>query len=243
MENDFSGKMNFNKEGFVEINLPNTFKDFNGWWHFNKSDARKGLEDIWEDNIHYRFFRLLVNPLADKELSEYIGTFRWVKGGNEGKSDFKKVIKKSENNLRFDYKLKDEYLFVLNKLKEESIGKSSFACFKSVDEERGGSNWLLSKSVNFPVNCIVKNVYSGVFKDLVNSLNDDKAYNLLKRIEHPQNYNMNRIEILRKKKINPFVSEGGFVVSSDTLKNLANFLLPFKLKYERDNDNCVHENF
>lgn len=217
MEDDFSGKMSFNKKGFIEIDVPKSINENNGWWYFNKCDARKGLEDIWEDNINYRFFRLLVNPVADKELSKLNGT------------------KEDEDDFGFDYDLKDEYLEILNKIQEEKIGKSGFAHFKSVDEITRG-NWPLPQSINFPVNYIVKNVYSGIFKDLVSSLNDDKAYNLLKKREHPQNYNMNRIELLHKKKINPFVlDKEEFVVDSDTLRNLANFLLPFKLRYESDN--------
>jgi hypothetical protein len=218
MEKDLSGKMSFNKKGFIEIDVPNSIKGDNGWWYFNKCDARKGLENIWEENINYRFFRLLVNPFADKELSKL----------NRVKDDEDKLV-------GFDYNLKDEYLSVLNELQEEKTGKLSFACFNAVDKEGRGSKWWpLLECVNFPVNYIIKNVYSGTFKDLVNSLNDDKAYNLLKKREHPQNYNMNRIKILRKNKINPFVLEEGPVIDSDTLKNLTNFLLPFKLRYENN---------
>lgn len=206
-----SGKMIINKKGFIDIDLPNSFQENNGWWHFNKGDVRNNLEEIFVDNANYSLLRVFANPLVVSRREDSKGKI-----------------------LIFDYQLKDEYISVLNKLGEKFIGKSSFISFDSVEESNEGG-WPRPESVNFPVNYIIKEVYSGVFKSLVDSLNDDEAYNILKEMEHPQNYNINRINILRVRKVNPLVlGKDEFIIDSKNLKNAVNFLIPFGLKYESD---------
>jgi hypothetical protein len=206
-----SGEMIVNKKGFVNIDLPNSIREVNSWMYFDKGEVRRKLEDIFVDNIHYSLLRVFANPLAITKRED-----------NKG------------NNLVLDYNLKKEYISVLNQLGKKFIGKSSFISFGGVEEDniRG---WPIPESVNFPVNYIIKEVHSKVFKDLVNHLNDEEAYEIIKKMEHPWNSNLSRINTLRKININPLVlDKAEFIMSSENIKNAINFFIPFRLKYEHD---------
>ena len=227
-----SRKLKKSEKGFTDIDIENH------WWYcgnsndnrnFERGDVRKFAEEFYEKNSEYLFLNVVANPGARSLMKNYCSKFNWIKNETEGYSEYKKARTKNEKEscMQFNRKFMEEYLNTLDFLLEKDLGKNNFSSFPIVNGNLN-QHW---GSENWPQIYILKNEKnSDKFKEFVNSLNGNKAYQYLKKREHPQNYNVGKINLLRDKKILPLITlNDEWKVDSENLKNAINFLVQFNL--------------
>lgn len=222
--------------GVLDISMGFSY-DSQHHWTFEKGDAREALARIYDPKSTYTFLRTVANPDAVELLSKYVGT-------RKGKREFppwevRLKTKKDDDEevrfLRFNPDLMDRYLDTLKMLATRYVGEKDYASYSLV-EKRGVHNMdRPSISVSWPIIHVVKGGEYQVdkFKGVVNSLNDDEAFEHIREKEAPQNYRMGEIELLRKRKIPPLVVQPReWEVDAKALRNALDFLPPFTLGYE-----------
>ncbi|MCK5624429.1 hypothetical protein KAI04_01145 [Candidatus Pacearchaeota archaeon] len=229
-ENTFEIK--YDEKGIAKLDFPNYYETGLGsnTAHVEKNDLRQGLDSLLEKDMSYSVFQVFINPKAREELHKYVGNHKWI-DGKIGQSNYRKARKKDEYKLDFSPQLKGTYLSVLNELMNLNLRDNSFIDFSNVKEDSGGG-WPTMASFLSPQTYVIKNKGDNIstFNHCVNILNENIAYEILKKKEHPQNYKMAEINILRNKNINPLIiGEEKSEFSTETLKSVVNLLMPFKV--------------
>ena len=83
---------------------------------------------------------------------------------------------------------------------------------------------------NWPMIYVLKGDLKEPLIKIVQDLNSNETYEVIKKIEGMWKYRLAQVDVLRKKHINPLViGDDGWEVDADTLRNAVNFLIPFKL--------------
>ena len=231
-----TGEIKYDEHGIARLDVPNSWGTGcgNDTCYLEKGSLSKNLVSILDKDVSYSVFQVFINPIASKELPKYIGDFKWIKGGKIGYSSYRKAKRRDEYKLDFNFSLKEEYLSVLNDLMNLNLEEGNFIDFSSVEESINGG-WRSKASFLSPQNYVVKNKGDNVetFNHCVNHLNESMAYGLLKKREHPQNYNLAKINLLREKSILPLIiGEKNFKFNVNTLKDVVNVLIPFRIVHE-----------
>ena len=209
--------------------------------HIDSGLARHSLASIFSPEATYVFMRTRPNPEAIEELSRYVGIREnmgvpWkvrpkIKGEEaycyEGSKDGE------PNGLWFSKGLDKVCLETLGKLADNRIGKNHVH-YPLVDGHPGN---LLSPTIHV----VRGKEHAQTFKALVPSLLDDKGFEIILRIEAPQNYKMANFQLLKEKKIAPLITaEREWIVNGAELRNAIDFLVPCRITAEhhslRDDD-------
>ena len=138
-------------------------------------------------------------------------------------------------NLYFNSLVAGLYVNTLRELSRGFFGVD-YASYDLVETMNVHSLDVPLMSVYWPVIHVLKNRYSSTeFEGLVDSLNGEDAYDIIKRVESPQNYRMGEVKILRERRIKPLLLEDKkWVVKGSELKQAMDFLVPFILEYKHE---------
>lgn len=238
MDND-DGKPFYDEQGFLQFNISGWISASTGHNSFNENSLRKKLREFWEPETSYLFFKLFPNPEAAEELEKnFFYANKIKKGERKGELDWKVSKRKPINRkldedvflAKFDRKLVDFYLGVLNVLNKDLIDKENLISFNVVNRDSYGIDYLTSF---WPTSFAIKNKGDSL----------ERFYSNLKDIHSPKfegvfqekdndNYSLSRINVLKKREINPFlVSEDSLNIDSETFKGMINFMNCFEVKH------------
>ena len=230
-----TGKIKYDEHGIARLDVPRSWSTGSGnTCHLEEGVLSKNLVSILEEDMKYSIFQVFMNPKASTELKKYVRNLEWIKGGKEGRTTYRKAKKGDEYKMAFNSQLKQEYFSVLNDLINLNLEENNFIDFSAVEESTGWGGPGIASLLS-PQTYVIKNKGDNVstFNFCVKTLNDNVAYDILKKKEHPQNYYMSHINILREKKILPLIiGEKKFEFDINTLKNVLNVLIPFRLVHE-----------
>lgn len=219
---------------FVEVELPK-FDFFN---IPNKGVSRQELSSVFDESADYLFLKTTANPEAVKALEDCSVTLGYCFDSLEG---FKKMYGCMRNpedlkNLRYNSSVNGLYVNSLRELSRKLFGD----CYVSYNLVQTANVHNLDRPVNsvyWPVVHVLKNFEdSASFNSLVQVLNGDESFNIIKKWESPQNYRMGEVKKLREMSINPLIlCDAEWAVKGTVLKQAVDFLVPFTLRHEFDN--------
>jgi len=217
-----------------------------GYWSVSKTVSREKIGEIFNPRAHYTFFRTIANPLAQETLLKYIGTRKdnspWEIALKKPGDDPVYVPGASDrgNGLWFSPGVHDTYLATLDELASVKLGKKSHRSFPLLPI-KGHNHDRPRESIFFPIIHVVKNC-DREFTALVDQLNGDEAYEILKRREAPQNYKRGEIDTLRLLNIPPLLlQDRTWKVDGEQLHQALDFLTPFEVTYSSRNESFVDD--
>lgn len=197
------------------------------------SSFKRDLAAIYSPNANYTFLRTSANPEAVEILSNYFGERKsqsepWQTSIRNPCQD-SEPIGGDHRKLSFSPSLMDTYRKALEELAKAHLGPKSYASFPLIATERVHSLDRTPESVFWPVIHVIKgNQRAEEFKALVSTLNGVEAHNIVKAIEGPTAYRIAEVDVLRNLKISPLLfEERSWEVDAGTLRNAADFLIPF----------------
>ena len=224
-----------NSERLLTFNIPTMDHYCTGTRHHIDSGlARHSLSSIFSPEATYVFMRTRPNPEAIEELSRYVGIREnmgapWkVRPKRNGEEAYCYEGSKDgePNGLWFSRNLDKICLEALGKLVGNSIGKNHVH-YPIVDGHPGN---FLSPTIHV----VRGKERAQTFKALVPSLLDDKGFEVISKIEAPQNYKMANFQLLHEKRVAPLVvDERQWEVAGKDLRDAIDFLVPCRITSER----------
>jgi len=187
------------------------------------SESREKLSKLHlNPNAVYTFLRTVANPEAVEEIPRNQDHLAKIREPDKRIRDY------FEHIFRFGNDILGLYLDTLAKLAERHIGVS-YAQYPLVQRVGIYSNEHPDVT-QFPVVHVIKDPSKGLqvsrFRNLVERLNDDEAYQIISAREAPHNYHMGEVNLLRSKGITPLSIHGEpWEVDGETLANAIEFLV------------------
>lgn len=203
--------------------------------HFSGPDIKlssgglkEKIQKIYNAKTNYIFIGLQPNIFAVNELPNWVKTKPSKEFYSTG--EFRKFNKRKDddgNRLSFSESLKETYFSTIDTLIKKEFGGSSHIRYPLL-ETKGDA--YLPQVKNWPMIYVLKGDLKEPLIKIVQDLNSNETYEVIKKIEGMWKYRLAQVDVLRKKHINPLViGDDGWEVDADTLRNAVNFLIPFKL--------------
>jgi len=229
-----------NSNGFFKIILPEYLKerDSSGNWDLSK-ELSDDIEKFFAESKNYTFLMTVANPEAVANLFNYVKIPEGEDINKEGVVREKRQSDKPDRDVGsqckpvyFGKSLMREYLSTLKELTKKYIGNKQQISYPLVNISTNGAH-SPNQEIHWPQIHIIKGNHTEEFKDLVGKLNDDEAYEILKKMEGTQKYQMGEIDTLHNNQINPLILRPEeWKVDGETLMNAVNFLIQFNLTYK-----------
>lgn len=229
-----------NLKGFFEIILPEYLTEWNssGNWKLSK-ELRGDVEPFFVESKNYTFLMTVANPGAVDNLFNYVKipegkdiNKEWVVREKRQSDKPDRDVGSQCKPIYFGKSLMGEYLATLKALTKTHIGNKQHLSYPLVNISTNGAH-SPDQEIHWPQIHIIKGNHTEEFKGLVGKLNDNEAYEILKKIEAPQNYNLGEIDTLHNNQINPLILRSEeWKVDGKTLRNAVNFLIQFDLNYK-----------
>jgi len=172
--------------------------------HVSRGEVRRTISRIFSINGNYTLFSSVVNPEARDLIEEHFAPHD------------------PDLGVHYDTRLKGIYMDVLDTLaKKRRLRQVSYPLVNAAKNT--------SQEVFWPTVHVVKGD-ADRFKGLFGQLNDDEAYAILTEREAPHNYNMDSINLLRERRVDPFVLTGrSWQGKGSDLKTIVDFFCQFEL--------------
>ncbi len=179
---------------------------------FSEGDVRQAFKQVFSHGKDYVLFQTVANPQAVQELEKYIGfcaemgapwTIREIQPGDHPR--YVPGATSHGNGLRFDNSLMDSYLGAIDKTAKEAIGEKNFAHYSMVSTEGINSADRDCLAVSWPRIYLVSAEKEASLKEIIDGLSGDESFEVLKKQEAPQFYQMGEIETLHKLNIPPLI--------------------------------------
>lgn len=241
----FSGKTIDSVDNLLNFDMPKILEGNTGEHYFNKSDVHKAIEKIFDVNSTYIFLMTVANDEAVKKLSGKSVKRSYMFDSDE---EFMKMhVNIDEKNekveLSFEPDTMMSYLTTLKDMVLDKIGDKHYVSYSLVKTEGNTEGNTCYESIYWPNVHVIRDYPKQGFEDIVNKLNDDKAYQFAKKHELPKCYNMGEIKFLKEKNIPPLkVLQRNLIVSGPLLKDSIDFLSQFSLKYQSNSSSRGGDN-
>jgi hypothetical protein len=194
------------------------------YW-FSEGDVRKMLEGMFKEGAHYSFMRTIANPEAIDLIDSRSEELSRARYGPH-----------CDSRVRFSADLMDAYIETLTKLAKKK--RIKHVCYPIVENDGVHCLEQHPDQPSWPLIHVVRNGNDALkrFIKLTKQLNEDEAYNLVRKRESPQNYRMGEVKLLRSERVDPITLEDRvWNVDSETLRNAVDFIVQFTYSH-RFND-------
>ncbi len=179
---------------------------------FSRGDVREAFQRVFSPEETYVLFQTVANAQAAKALKQYIGfrdnmsapwRVRKIRKGDD--LEYVPGARDDGNGLLFDNSLMDSFQGAIDEIANEDMGGKNFSHYPLVSTSGVHSLDRDPNAIFWPTVYIVTDKKQSKLKEIIDELIGDKGFDVLRRRESPQFYQMAEIEILHKLRIAPLV--------------------------------------
>ncbi len=227
-------------DGLTEVQRTGRHSSHNEKWEFGEGDVREALKKVYSSKKSYVLFQTIANKVAAEALKQYVGfrkdmespwEVRKIQNGDD--PHYVPGANDNCNGLEFDNRLMDCYQGAIDKIANRLVGKSNFSYYPLVSTDGIHSLDRDPKAIFWPIVYIVSDEKQAKLKEIIDKLSEDESFEVIKKSEAPQFYQMGEIETLHKLKIPPLVRlEREFKASAKDLLMYIDFFAQMTESYQ-----------
>jgi hypothetical protein len=198
--------------GLTEVPRTERHYTYNEEWNFGKGAVREAFQRVFFPDADYVLFQIVANKEAVNVLRQYVASrksmdspweIRRKKSGDEPR--YVPGANDECNSLQFDNSLTDLYQRAIDKIAKETLGSENYSHYPMVLTNGVHSLERDPNAIFWPRVYIVNAKKQEELKGIIDNLSGDESFEILKKLESPQFYQMAEIETLHNLGISPLV--------------------------------------
>ncbi len=173
--------------GLTEVERTERTRRQDSEWSFRKGDVREAFQKVFSPDANYALFQTIANQKAVEILNQ------------------QRISNKYKKRLEFSNSLMDSYEQAIDEIANKNAGENNFSYYPMICTDGVHNLDRDPNAIFWPRIYIVNEKKQVELKRIINELAGDEAFEVLKKHESPQFYQMAEIEILHEQKIAPIV--------------------------------------
>lgn len=226
--------------GLTEVLRTKRHHQYHQEWNFGKGAVREAFQRVFSPDADYVLFQTIANQEAVDVLRQCVASregmdtpwkIRKVQSSDEpryvpGASD-------RDNGLQFDNSLMDSYIRAIDKIAKGTLGSKNYSHYSMVSTNGVHSLDRDPNAIFWPRVYIVNADKQEGLKGIIDNLSGAESFEVLRKMESPQFYQMAEIETLHNLGISPLVRlPGELTVGAQDLSKYVDFLAQMTETYK-----------